>query len=243
MTLSADIGRARWLAHLRGEMLAELNNLAVIVEKHSEKRAYLAVACETLHKKKVLLAVKNSVTELFAGPVKREFFEKHLKLPSLSPASHALLLEALTEFDGDSDRALIATTFAAENGLCLDGVYNFCFGEVKARWQDIGGLTNDNAVYLADSEVFFELIKFLYSAITPKVEEVSLSFDGEKYVLGDRNGKILRETFSEDELFCMLIRLAPVRLEFVPGELNNSVQRKLGAIFSIKPQKMTKSIF
>jgi len=230
MSLSAGAEYSAWIYALEKKLRNKLDN-ALIVSRNEPKRVYLAIACEHSAKRRILKETSEAVLDMFCTLAKQHYYLENLSLPLLCEDKYNILLAALIEFDSVSDKALIKESFALENGLNLDGVYNFAFGAVKKRWQEIGELTKENAGFLSDNEIFFELIKYLFSAICPKVEKALCLFDGNKYLLYEPNCVCpIAEAFSEEELFCALIKAAPICLE-LSGNINKGTMEKLNTIF------------
>ena len=231
MSLSASAEYSQWLYTLEKKLKNRLNDSALIVTRNETKRLYIAVACENQAKKKVSFEIKEALLDIYSSDAKYHYYREHLNLPLLSLEKYNILLAALVEFDSQSDRSLIKDTFVLENGLNIDGVYNFAFRTVKSRWQEIGELTKENASFLSDNEIFFELIKYLFSAICPKIERALCLFDGSKYLLYEPGTTCpIAEAYNEEELFCALIKTAPICLE-LSGNIEKDVMIKLNTIF------------
>lgn len=231
MSLSASAEYSTWLYTLEKKLKNRLNSSVLIVTRNEPKRLYLAIACENQSKKQVSNEISEALLDVYSYEAKQHYYREHLSLPLLSDEKYNILLAALVEFDSQSDRSLIKDTFVLENGLNIDGVYNFAFSTVKSRWQEIGDLTKENASFLSDNEIFFELIKYLFSAICPKVERALCLFDGSKYLLYEPQSSCpIAEAYNEEELFCALIKTAPICLE-LSGNIEKSMMEKLTAIF------------
>ncbi|MCL2675338.1 MAG: hypothetical protein FWE84_01940 [Firmicutes bacterium] len=232
VTFSIGAGYVNWFYAAERKLKKALEGRAVMVTRGEPKRLFVAVACENNLKREISEALCETLLDIFSVEAKRDYFVENLKMPLLSEEKYNILLTALVEFDASSDRELIKQSLNLESGLNIDGVYNFAFSEIKARWKDIGNLTKENALYLTDNEIFFELIKYMFSAITPKAETAKLHFDGQKYTISDiKRGELIGEAFSDEELLCALIRVAPISLEFSGERLEEGLKQKLNAIF------------
>ena len=231
MSLSVDAEYSSWLYTLEKKLKNRLDDSTLIVTRNEPNRVYIAVACENQIKKKVSNEISEALLDVFSTISKHHYYKENLSLPLLSEDKYNILLAALVEFDAHSDRSLIRDAFVLENGLNIDGVYNFAFKDVKSRWKEIGELTRENAGFLSDNEIFFELIKYLFSAICPKIEKALCLFDGKKYLLYEPNTTCpIAEAYDEEELFCALIKAAPICLE-LSGNIEKSVLAKLNTIF------------
>ncbi|MCL2555563.1 MAG: hypothetical protein FWE03_00900 [Firmicutes bacterium] len=231
VSLSAGAEYSSWLYALEKKLRNKLNESALIVTRNEPKRVYIAIACENQAKRKISKEIFESLLDVFASLSKQHYYLENLHLPLLCEEKYNILLAALIEFDSISDRSLIKESFVLENGLSIDGIYNFAFKKVKSRWQEIGDLTKENASFLSDNEIFFELIKYLFSAICPKIEKALCLFDGKKYLLYEPNNTCpIAEANNEEELFCTLIKTAPIYLE-LSGDIKKDTLIKLNTIF------------
>lgn len=241
VTFSIGTEYVNWFYAVEQKLKQRLSDHAIMVTRGQPKRLFVAIACENNHKKAVAAALRDILIEIFSVQAKRHYFSETLKMPMLTEEKFNILLTALVEFDSCLDKEIIKQTLKLESGLNLDGLYNFSFSKLKKRWQDIGQLTQENAIYLTDNEIFFELIKYMFSSITPKTESVSLYYDGEKYTIIDRLAKqVLKEAYTDEELLCSLISIAPISLELRGKRLSSSTRKKISAIFGSEPITMSK---
>lgn len=223
-----------WIYAIESNLKKSLKDLAVMVSRIGEKRSYYAFACENKNKQEVMCTIKESLNDMLSKEAKWSFFDDAIVVPSLSCAERNLLISALVEFDRESEKEIINKAYALSDGLCVDGVYNFLLKELKARWKEVLGLLKENSIFLVDKEVFYELIKFLFSAIKPKVNKISIDFDGKAYLLKAFEGKRLRVAYTDEQLMCALIEYAPIEIYFEQHFSKNSVMRNISKLFNIK---------
>ena len=231
LSLSAGAEFSPWVYALERKLKDKFAGQALIITRNELRRVYLAVACDNCSKKTISENLKDALVDIYSSDAKLHYYKENLILPGLASDKHNILLAALVEFDAAADKVLIRNTVNVEDGLNIDGVYNFAFKDIKSRWKEIGDLTKENAAYLSDNEIFFELIKYLFSAISPKVEKALCVFDGEKYLLYEKDSNLpVKIAYSEEELICSLIFIAPICLE-VRGSLDRELLLKLEDIF------------
>ena len=232
-----------WFYAVESRLRKNLKDLAVFVTSVGDRRTYFAFACENAHKHTVCGIIKSALVEMLSQQAKYEYLKDKLPLPMLTSGERSLLLSALVEFDRECEKQLITRAFTLTDGLSIDGVFNFRMRELKSRWDEIGDLTSENSFYLADKEIFYELVKFLFSAIKPKIKGLSIDMDGDQYVLrAHENGQRLRVVYDDEQLMCSLIEYAPLEIYFEDEIVQNGTMKKLSKLFSIK-QKNADNIY
>ncbi len=210
--LGVDSSREKWAMAIKDTLSERLDSDCLVAATKLGKRYQVAVASESESKLKILEIISDSVIETLGYFSKYEYLSMNLKLP-LDPVKYNILLHALTQFDRASDEAILKNCVQISNGMALDGIYRFRMGILKERWREIVELTKENAVYLADSESFYELIKFLFSSIEARVENVVLSKNNDKYIISDESvHKCLFSSSDINEIIYSLIDLAPLSI-------------------------------
>ncbi|MCH5164544.1 MAG: hypothetical protein J1F36_05965 [Clostridiales bacterium] len=210
--LGVDSSREKWAMAIKDTLTERLDADCLVAATKLGKRYQVAVASESDSKLKILEIISDSVIEALGYFCKYEYLSGNLKLP-LDPVSYNILLHALTQFDRSSDEALLKNCVQISNGMALDGIYRFRLGLLKERWREIVNLTKENAIYLTDSETFYELIKFLFSSIEARVENVILSKSNGLYIITDEaDRKNLFSSADINEIVYALIDYAPLSI-------------------------------
>ena len=210
--LGVDSSREKWAMAIKDTLTERLDDDCLVAVAKLGKRYQVAVASESDSKLKILEIISDSVIEALGYFCKYEYLSNSLKLP-LDSVSYNILLHALTQFDRSSDEALLKNCVQISNGMALDGIYRFRLGLLKERWCEIVNLTKENARYLTDSETFYELIKFLFSSIEARVENVILSKSNGLYIITDEaNHKNLFSSADINEIVYALIDYAPLSI-------------------------------
>ncbi len=125
---------------------------------------------------------------------------------------------------------------SVKNGMALDGIFNFKMGELKDRWLEICNLTKTNGAYLYDDETYNELLRFLISAVNPKINKLTVCEHNGKYRITGalKNSMLDLSAVDVAELMYYLIDLAPLEL-FIDGSITNGeLYRRLTGIFDAK---------
>lgn len=210
--LGVDSSREKWAMAIKDTLSERLDSDCLIAFTKLGKRYQVAVASESDSKLKILEIITDSVIETLGYFCKYEYLSMNLKLP-IDPVSNNILLHALIQFDRASDEAILKNCVQITNGMALDGIYRFRLGALKERWREIINLTKENAVYLTDAETFYELIKFLFSSIEARVENVILSKSNGEYIITDESGhKNLFASEDINEILYALIDYAPLSI-------------------------------
>lgn len=232
--LGVDSSREKWAMAIKDALSERLDPDCLVAATKLGKRYQVAVASESESKLKILEIISDSVIETLGYFCKFEYLSGNLKLP-LDPFNYNILLHALTQFDRASDEAILKNCVQISNGMALDGVYRFRLGLLKERWKEIINLTKENALYLTDPETFYELIKFLFSSIEARVENVILSKSNGVYVITDESGH--KNLFSSDdihEVVYALIDYAPLSIAVNKSFENEKTVELITKIFGMQ---------
>ena len=236
ITISVDYNRADWLYSVDDVIKNKLNScFAVSALRTSGRRVYCSFGCEKESRTQMLDAIKSGLIELFGVMGKYDFIKKHLSL-GLSKTNYDLLLHTLVAFDRENEYKLLDKIICVEDSMALDGVFNFKLCELKERWIEICNLTRNNGAYLYDDETYIELLRFLISAVNPKVNKLTIrESDGSYSLFGSlKNSVIDISVKSGAELMYYLIDLAPLEL-IIDGQLSNrELSKRLEGIFDAK---------
>ncbi len=232
--LGVDSSREKWANAIKDTLSARLDSNCLVAATKLGKRYQVAVASESDSKLKILDIISESVIEALGYFCKFEYLSANLKLP-LDALSYNILLHALTQFDRASDEEALKNCVPIISGMALDGIYRFRLGLLKERWREIINLTRENAAYLADKETFYELIKFLFSSIEARVENVILSKSNDTYYITDEADK--RNLFASNdvnEIIYALIDYAPLSIAVNKSFENEKTVELITKIFGMQ---------
>ena len=168
------------------------------------------------------------IADILTIGYKYAFFEKRLPLPLLRQDQKRLLLTALVSADYKEDRAYALRKIRGYERYCLDGVFHFRLGELKARWEGIAEyipteMSNSNTesflgflaedgegkIFIKDGKVYNgDYLPLTRSALTGKVSvigEVLLGGAEQVYCFGEVDGEVksfLKKYYAEKAIFC-----------------------------------------
>ncbi|MBR2971162.1 MAG: hypothetical protein IKC48_05150 [Clostridia bacterium] len=229
-----DGSREKWADAIRTSLEGKLDDDCVVAMARLGNRYQVAVASESGSRLKILEVISDSIIEALGFYCKYEYLSDNLKLP-LDKVSYNILLHALTQFDRSSEEAVLKSCVQINNGMALDGVYRFRLGLLKERWREIINLTKENAIYLTDSETFYELIKFLFSSIEARVENIVLSKKNGDYIITDeKTRKKLFVSTDINEIIYSLIDYAPLSIAVNKSFDNELAVDLITKIFGMK---------
>lgn len=236
ITLSIDGNKADWIYSF-GEMIEKklCECSAVSAVNLSGGRVYCSFGCEPAHKQQLISAVKECLADMFGVVCKFDFIKRNLTV-KLSNLNYEMLLHTLVAFDRENERKILNKLIKVEDGMALDGIFNFKMGELKQRWLEICDLTRNNGAYLYDDETYNELLRFLISAVNPKINKLTVRECNGKYRLtGSLKNSVLDLIIcNSSELMYYLIDLAPLELIIDGGISNRELSKRLFGIFDAK---------
>ncbi len=236
LTVSVDERRAEWLYSIEDIIRNKLNSChAVVALKEQGKRVFCSFGCEAENRSKLIVAVRDCLVEMYAVVAKFDFIKQNLAL-ALAPARYDILLHTLVAFDRENEHKLLRKLVRVEDGIALDGFFNFRMGELKERWLEICRLTKSNGSYLRDDDMYNELLRFLISAVNPKVNKLVVRENSGAYNLSGalKNGSLDITAVDASELMYYLIDLAPLELVIDGGITNSELSQRLVGIFDAK---------
>lgn len=243
ITLSVDSSKAEWLYSVDDIIKNKLNDCnAVSAISISGHRVYCSFGCESESRQHLLGSIKDCLVEMFGVVCKFDFIKRNLSI-ELPKLNYELLLHTLVAFDRENEHKLLCKLIRVEDGMALDGVFNFKLGELKKRWLEICDLTRNNGAYLYDDETYNELLRFLISAVNPKINKLTVcELDGKYRLTGSlKNSMIDLDIGNSSELMYYLIDLAPLELVIDGGISNNELSKRLIGIFDAKPLNSVKN--
>ena len=236
LTVSVDSSRSDWLYSVEDIIRNKLKDCYAVTAIYvSGKRLYCGFGCELENKAEMLSSIKDCIIEMYAVVTKFDYIKRNLSI-SLSPLRYEILLRTLVAFDRENEHRLLSDAVDIKDGMTLDGVFDFKLSELRDRWSEICKLTKNNGAYLHDDETYNELLRFLISAVNPKVNKLTVcEKDGKYRLTGNlRNSKLDLHAGNSTELMYYLIDLAPLEL-VIDGRISNGeLFSRLTGIFDAK---------
>lgn len=236
LTISVDEQNSNWIYSIDEIIKSRLNNCnAVSAVSRIGKRVYCVFGCEKETKRIMIGLIKECIIETFEVFAKYDFIKSNLSI-SLSQLRYEILLRTLVAFDRENERKLLNRIVKIKEGMTLDGYFNFLLTELKERWLEICKLTQSNKDYLFDDDTYNELVRFLISAINPKIKKVTVFESNNKYCISGYTdgGELFLSASDGIQLMYYLIDLAPLEL-VIDGKLSNGdLFRRIVGIFDAK---------
>lgn len=236
LTVSVDESKADWLYSIDDVVKSKLESCSAVSAIYpAGRRLYCSFGCESENRSRMLSAIKDCLIEMYAVYAKFDFIKNNLflELPSLR---YEILLRTLVAFDRENEHKLLDKLLFVSDDMALDGFFNFKLNELKERWLEICRLTKSNGAYLYDDETYNELLRFLISAVNPKINKLTVSeTDGNYRLMGALNtGTLELNACDSMQLMYYLIDLAPLELVIEGGISNSELMQRLVGIFDAK---------
>lgn len=224
--------------------LSTLDNYKNIVTatKSYNSIVYISYACEEEYKLDVMQYIRKCIIDIYLTIYKQNYIERKLKTKYFNKLSKMMLVNTLVAFDRDSEEKLLNSEIVLTDNFCIDGFFNFKMRDIKYRWGDMCKLTTDNAQYLYCDRALYELLKFLLSAVKPKLLEIEiLQNDSNNFTVTSHgyNDDISQAMFNvEDDLLLYLIDNAPEKITIKGNMNNNTLLRNITSIFDGAESKL-----
>ncbi|MCL2847869.1 MAG: hypothetical protein FWE13_03870 [Firmicutes bacterium] len=225
-----DSKKRNWITAVEKVLVLQFKGIdGVVATSENIGRIVLSIACERDKKPEAKKIISSVLKEMYLTRVKYEYLKYRLKITQLSEMSSNLLLHSLVAFDRESEGEIIERELKFGDCISLEGFFNFRLGELKERWNEIASLATNNAIHLHQDETLNELLKFLMSAVTPKIQKLSIEAVDNRFSVKGLYKKNHFEFsfFSSDQLMIYLINVAPLELtlegEFSDKKLYNRI--------------------
>lgn len=166
-------------------------------------------------------AVMDAISDIIITDCKSFYINSKIRLPIHDQISRHVFLCALLTFDRDTDK-IIAKSLLQNCKLGgwfnLGSFYDFAIDALKARWDEVCTLANDNVYALSCKSTFTELLKFLIANIESTTDEAHV-------VMQDSVVRVLG------------VGLSPIEYAHVNDEVSTDA-RVIGELVSIAPKRI-----
>ena len=201
-------------------------------------RSYFSLACADTYRFQVRRLLTDVVLQTLTLGYKNIFVRKLLKIDKNNFYQN-VLVNVICIFDNEYDRQIVSRVVDVDKTLCLDGYYNFRLGAIRKKWQEITKLVSDNFYVLADNTLIVEFLQYLIESTPSKCKHLSVTVDGDKFVMYDGSDKVVKPTISmakisscEEEIMLNILWLKPKTVTvYHSRELCKDFRNMLDALF------------
>jgi hypothetical protein len=116
-------------------------------------------------------ALTDAMADIIITDCKSYYINSRIKLPIEDQISRHAFTCALLAFDHDTDKIIAKTLIKLSPKFNLDSFFDFMLDVLKARWDEVCLLANENISYLVCKQTFAELLQFLISNIDCELDE------------------------------------------------------------------------
>ena len=210
----------------------------IVSELNEQGRNYFSLACADTYRFQVQRRLNDAVSQALTLGYKNVFVRKLLKIDTKNFYQN-VLVNTICIFDNEYDKQIVSRVVDVDKTLCLDGYYNFRLGAIKKKWQEVVKLVSDNFYVLSDNAMIVEFLQYLLESTPSKVKNLSVSVDGEDFVLYGSGDKVLEPALSmarnstcEEEIMLNILALKPRSVKvYHSRELNKDFCDMLDALF------------
>ena len=215
-TVSVEKINGHLLEYVKDQLapcIGEIDGLTSEIEERD--RDYFSLACADTYRFQVKRKLSDAVSQALTLGYKNIFVRKLLKIDK-SNFYQNVLVNTICIFDNEYDKQLVSRVVDVDKTLCLDGYYNFRLGAIKKKWQEITKLVSDNFYVLSDNTLIVEFLQYLMESTPSKCKQLSVSVDGDSFVLYGNGDKVIEPTLSmakvsscEEEIMLNILWLKP----------------------------------
>ena len=161
-----------------------------------DKKNVFMLALSSKAKNQHILYIKQRIAEIILLYYKPKNIVESIKNFDIAKHDNVVLIDILSSFDYEVDIDYIVQNLSLINQLYISSFVSFKLGYLTKKWQDIGGLINENRLFLLDNKVKGELMQFLMQGIVKK------PFDAKIFVANGRpNLKLCNKIVACPKLF------------------------------------------
>lgn len=162
----------------------ELNCISISI-KNDNFIFLIALKKESYNKN--ILFIKQKLAKIICLYYKPKFILKNIKNFDVKNDQNNILLYILYSIDITGDQNDIISKLSLCDKLFLSSFVNFKLSTIKKRWSEIGNLINENDMFLNDTTIKQELIKFLFSGLSASHETIKIIQKDKQLILLDKN--------------------------------------------------------
>ena len=184
-------------------------------EMDERNRNYFSLACADTYRFQVQRKLSDAVSQALTLGYKNIYVRKLLRIDKNNFYQN-VLVNTICIFDNEYDKQIVSRIIDVDKTMCLDGYYNFRLGPIKKKWQEITRLVSDNFYVLSDNTLIVEFLQYLLESTPSKCKQLSVSVDGDKFVLYGNGDKVIEPTLSmaklsscEEEVMLNILWLKP----------------------------------
>lgn len=215
-TVSIGKENSHLLDYVKGQLAPCLKEIdGVSCELEQRFRSCFSLACSDTYRFQVQRKLIEAVSQALTLGYKNVFVRELLRIDSDNFYKN-ILVNVICVFDNDYDKQMVSKLVEPDQTVCIDGYYNFRLGAVKKKWADITKLVSDNLYVLTDNSLIVEFLQYLLESTPSKVKTLSVSFEGDSFMLYGSGGKVLEPLFSlakkasvEEEAMLNILCLKP----------------------------------
>ena len=215
-TVSVEKVNGHLLDYVKEQLTPSINEIDGITSEMDERdRNYFSLACADTYRFQVQRKLTDAVSQALTLGYKNIFVRKLLGVDKNNFYQN-VLVNTICIFDSDYDKQIVSKVVDVDKTLCLDGYYNFRLGAIKKKWQEITRLVSDNFYILSDNTLIVEFLQYLLESTSSRCKQLSVSIEGDKFVLYGSGGKVIVPMLSlakisscEEEVMLNILWLKP----------------------------------
>ena len=238
-TVSVDKVNGHLLDYVKGQLASSIDEIdGITSEMDEESRSYFSLACADTYRFQIQRKLNDAVSQALTLGYKNVFVRDLLRIDKNNFYQN-VLVNTICIFDNEYDRQIVSRVVDVDKTMCLDGYYNFRLGVIKKKWCEITKLVSDNFYVLSDNSMIMEFLQYLLESSPSKVKQLSISIDGDSFVLYGNGDKVLNATSSlaktsscEEEVMLNVLFLKPQSVKvYHSSALGKDFRNMLDALF------------
>ncbi len=219
-TVSVAKENEHLLRYVEEQISPAISEVDGITAENEEKfYSFFSLACADTYRFQIRRKLTEAVSTALSLGYKNVYVREMLNVDKNNFYQN-VLVNTICIFDADYDRQMVSRLLDMDKTVCLDGYYNFRLDAIKRKWSEIVGLVSDNFYVLSDSKMITEFLQYLSESMPSKVKKLSVTVDGDDFVLYGSQDKVLEPTLSlakrtscEEEVMLNVLFLKPQKVK------------------------------
>ncbi len=176
LTISTALADSDYIYKFYEKFKDEIKRNSCLIERmNCFNRCYLTFAIKNELKDYFIAKFLDEIVFIIIDKYKFNFFKESLECQN-ETVLHQSFLKAISIFDADADKEIIAEKIDFSHNILIDSLYNFRLQELKSKWQKTVDLILINGVH-KESSSMLDIMKYLAAMSENSVQnaEVELS--------------------------------------------------------------------
>ena len=213
LTISTTLDKQSYISELLKKLKAEIaKDKGVIAKEHVGGRSKLAIAVPLEKKEYYKAKILEHITYMIEDDYKFNFYKDNLMQGSMHNVVFQSFLKAISIFDAEIDKDVIAAQTYFSGEILVDSLFYFKLQKLQQRWKRAAEIINQNQI-LHNKSAMIEILKYLVNTSDSFVMDLSVRLTNNQIMLKNNTTKKYKNNFSGvSDFLTEIVRLNPLKI-------------------------------